>query len=37
MRGKLGDKARLNHIVDAISEVENYLLHADFEIFINHS
>ena len=30
-------KPRLNHIVDAISEVENYLLHADFDTFINHS
>lgn len=37
MRGKLGDKARLNHIFDAILEVESYLLHANFETFISHS
>lgn len=30
MRGKLGDKARLQHIFDAILEVENYLLNTDF-------
>jgi len=34
MRGKLGDKARLNHILDAIVEVENYLVNVDFEGFM---
>ncbi len=37
MQGKLGDKARLNHILDAIIEIEAYLLNADFEIFLNNS
>ena len=31
MRGKLGDKARLNHIWDAIIEVETYLLSSDLD------
>jgi len=31
MRGKLGDSARLNHILDAIVEIETYLVNADFE------
>jgi uncharacterized protein with HEPN domain len=37
MRGKLGDHARLSHILDAIIEVENYLFDADFDTFINNS
>ncbi len=37
MRGKLGDKARLSHILDAIVEVETYLVNADFEIFMDNS
>lgn len=37
MRGKLGDKARLNHIFDAIVEIENYLLNVDFDTFLNNS
>lgn len=37
MRGKLGDNARLKHICDAIIEVENYLLNADFDTFMNNS
>jgi uncharacterized protein with HEPN domain len=37
MRGNFGDKARLNHIFDAIIEVENYLFQADFETFLNNS
>ena len=35
MRGKLGDRVRLNHIFDAIIEVESYLVNADFDIFLN--
>jgi uncharacterized protein with HEPN domain len=37
MRGKLGDKARLNHIWDAIIEVETYLLGSDLEGFMKNS
>ena len=37
MRGRFGDKARLNHIFDAIVEVENYLVNVDFETFLNNS
>jgi len=33
MRNKLGDFARLNHILDAIKDIEDYLVNADFEIF----
>jgi uncharacterized protein with HEPN domain len=37
MRGKLGDKARLSHILDAIVEIESYLSEADYELFLNNS
>jgi uncharacterized protein with HEPN domain len=37
MRGKLGDIARLNHILDAIFEIETYLNNVDFEAFMNNS
>jgi len=37
LRGKLGDTARLNHILEAILEVEKYVLSADYEIFLNNS
>jgi len=37
MRGKLGNKARLQHILDAIIEVENYLLNTNFSGFIENS
>jgi uncharacterized protein with HEPN domain len=37
MRGKLGDKARLNHILEAIIEVESYLFDADYEEFLSNS
>jgi len=37
VRGKLGDRARLNHILEAILEVEKYVLSADYEIFLNNS
>jgi uncharacterized protein with HEPN domain len=37
MQGSLGDKARLNHILDAIDEIEKYLVDADLEIFMNNS
>lgn len=37
MRGKLGDSARLNHILDAIVEIESYIDSADFNAFLNNS
>lgn len=37
MRGKFGDSARLNHMLDAIIEVEIYLKNADYDIFLNNS
>lgn len=37
MRGKLGDKARLQHIYDAILEIESYLNDNDFSEFISNS
>lgn len=37
MRGRLGDKARLNHILEAIREIESYLIQTDFETFLNDS
>ena len=37
MRGKLGDRARLNHILDSIVEIETYLLNVDFEAFLENS
>ncbi len=37
MRGKFGDNARLNHISDAIAEIESYLQDADYETFLNNS
>lgn len=37
MRGRIGDKIRLIHILDAIVEIENYLIEADFDIFLNNS
>ena len=36
MRGKLGDSARLNHILDAIVEIETSLVNAAFETFLNN-
>ncbi len=37
MKEKIGDKQRLQHIRDAIIEVENYTKDADKEIFLNNS
>lgn len=37
MRGRLGDRARLQHILDAILEVEDYLFETDFEKFLGNS
>ncbi|MBK7965686.1 MAG: DUF86 domain-containing protein [Bacteroidetes bacterium] len=37
MQGKIGDKARLKHILDAILEIESYLLNIEFNVFLNNS
>jgi|ERR1019366_3726842 uncharacterized protein with HEPN domain len=37
MRGKLGDKIRLQHILDAILEIETYMSETDFSDFMENS
>jgi uncharacterized protein with HEPN domain len=37
MRGRAGDKIRLQHILEAITEVENYLVNTDFSEFMKNS
>ena len=37
MRSSLGDKIRLQHILDAILEIESYLIDVDFNIFLENS
>jgi uncharacterized protein with HEPN domain len=37
MRERIGDKIRLKHIFDAITEIEKYLLNVDFDEFMNNS
>ncbi len=37
MRGKLGDKIRLQHIADAISEIDQYLDNVNFDAFTENS
>jgi uncharacterized protein with HEPN domain len=37
MRGKLGDKVRLQHIYDAILEIESYLVNKEFTDFMENS
>jgi uncharacterized protein with HEPN domain len=37
MRGKIGDKERLSHILDAIVEIESYTLNVEFKDFISNS
>jgi uncharacterized protein with HEPN domain len=37
MRGKTGDKVRLQHILDAIIEVESYSHNVDFTDFMKNS
>ena len=37
MRGKSGDKIRLQHILDAIVEIETYSHNIDFSGFMNNS
>jgi uncharacterized protein with HEPN domain len=37
MRSELGDKIRLQHILDAIAEIHNYLIAADLPLFLENS
>lgn len=37
MRSSLGDKVRLQHILDAIQEIESYLVEVDFNTFMENS
>ena len=37
MRSELGDKIRLQHILDAIEEIEKYLSESDFSAFNENS
>jgi uncharacterized protein with HEPN domain len=37
MRSELGDKIRLQHILDAIQEIQKYLVAIDFPVFLENS
>ncbi len=37
MRSELGDKIRLQHILDAIEEIHKYLVAADISVFLENS
>lgn len=37
MRGRIGDKVRVQHIFDAICEIENYVVDCDIESFSSNS
>ena len=37
MRGKIGDKERLGHILDAIAEIEGYTSSVEFKDFLANS
>ncbi len=37
LRGRLGDKVRLQHILDAIHEIEIYLAGVSYDQFLNNS
>ena len=37
MRSELGDEIRLKHILDAIEEIDKYLVEVDFATFVNNS
>jgi len=37
MKGKIGDKQRLLHIAESISEIEQYITSVSFEHFLQHS
>ena len=37
MRSEVGDKIRLQHILDAIEEIRKYLIEVDFPVFLDNS
>ena len=37
MKGNLGDPARLKHIIDAVDEIEGYLIGVDLQHFLDNS
>lgn len=37
MRSELGDTIRLQHILDAIDEIQKYLVGADLKVFLENS
>lgn len=37
MKGKIGDKQRLLHILESITEIESYISGANFDTFIQNS
>ncbi len=37
MKDKIGDKQRLGHILDAITEIESYIANADLPSFLSNS
>ena len=37
MRSELGDEIRLKHILDAIEEIDKYLVEVDFPTFVDNS
>ncbi len=37
MKSELGDKIRLQHILDAVEEIHTYLISADLSMFLENS
>jgi uncharacterized protein with HEPN domain len=37
MQSELGDQIRLQHILDAIAEIQKYLVEVEFEVFLENS
>mgnify|MGYP006900776913 CR=1 FL=1 len=37
MRSRIGDKVKLQHILDSILEIENYSVNTDFQDFMKNS
>ena len=37
MRSEVGDKIRLQHILDAIEEIQQYLIASDLTVFLENS
>lgn len=37
MKGRIGDKQRLLHLVDAISEIQTYTRNESLEVFLSNS